>query len=52
MATSYDINSLFICMALMVTFPYFVHHLLTTNIQRDEQAEGGDRPRNITFGRN
>ena len=26
-------------MALMVTFPYFVHHLLATNIQREEQAE-------------
>lgn len=35
-------------MALVVTFPYFVHILLATNIQRDKQAErGGDRPRNI-----
>jgi hypothetical protein len=39
MTTSCDINSLFIYMALLVTFPYFVHHLLATNIQRDEQAE-------------
>ena len=26
-------------MALMVTFPCFVHRLLATNIERDEQAE-------------
>lgn len=50
--TSCDINSLFIYMAFMLTFPYFVHLPLATNIQRDEQAERNDRPKNIISGRN
>ena len=47
MTTSCDRNSLFICMALMITFPYFVHHLLATNIQREEQAEQRDMPQSV-----
>lgn len=49
MTISCDINSLFIYMALLVTFPYFVHHLFATNIQGDKQAERRD---NIISKRN
>ena len=52
MTTSCDINSLFINMALMFTFPYFVHIPPATNIQRDEQADRRHRSQNIISGRN
>ena len=43
------INSLFKCMALMATFPWFVQFILATEIQRNEQAEreGQTAERNV-----
>ena len=42
MSTNCDINPLFICMALQVTFPWSVHRTLATTIQNDEKAERRD----------